>query len=404
MMNQFFTVRQTVKYILLHRIFIIVSSLMISSLIGCEPFADSQDYTESRGMIFRAQTLDNVSTPSINPDGSTSLRVMTWNIKYGAARIPFWFDCWGDRVQLTREEVEQNLGEIAALINEIKPDILLLEEIELNSRRSAYMNMVQRLLDQTELNYGAYFSTWDSRYIPSEGLGRMNLGNAILSTFPIVDSVRIKQAERTDLDALTHPFYIKRAIGRAEIEIGEKSLAAFVVHTEAYDQDGTKQTQIEQIFKQVSDETLPFLLGGDFNELPPTAIQREAFNDERTSPVCGEDFAQPPYTPEKMNPFYNEFSPWVTLDEYGTTAEEQSRFFTHSVLGPDEVNELNETVTWNRTLDYLFGNKGSEWEAGAVFQRSGQEFPSKMGQERLVSNPEVLSDHAPVFGIWRVTL
>ena len=50
---------------------------------------------------------------------------------------------------------------------------MMAEEIEVNSRRSAYYNMVQGILDNTKLNYGAYMQTWKSRYIAAEGLGRM---------------------------------------------------------------------------------------------------------------------------------------------------------------------------------------------------------------------------------------
>jgi len=63
--------------------------------------------------------------------------VMAWNVKYGAGRIDFWFDLWGDRVQMSEVEVQANLRGIYDLIEEVDPDILMTEEIEINSRRSA---------------------------------------------------------------------------------------------------------------------------------------------------------------------------------------------------------------------------------------------------------------------------
>lgn len=333
----------------------------------------------------------------------TPLRVMAWNIKYGAARVPFWFDCWGDRVQMTRDEVDAHLADLTALIREVNPDVLLTEELEVNSRRSAYVDMIERILAETDLQYAAYFGTWDSRYIPSEGLGRMNLGNAIFSRYPIVDAGHVRQADRTDQDAVTAAFYIHRTIGRAELALSDSQHAAvYVVHTEAYDNDGTKQKQLDQIFETVSAETLPFLLGGDFNELPPSAVHTEHFLDERETALCSEDFAQPPYTPEKMAPFFDAFAPAIPLERYGTTEEAQRRFFSHSVLGPDEVNDRGEAGFWNRTLDYLFAGAGADFapDSGDVLQVAGQ---SVGGQPPvLVSDPLRLSDHAPVFGLWRV--
>ncbi len=370
---------------------------------SCEPLYDSLDFDRQEVLVFRAQ---DVVEPG-DPGDPARLRVMAWNIKYGAGRIPFWFDCWGDRVSMTEDEVRANLAALEDLVNEMQPDILMTEEIEINSRRSAYVNMVSSLLKNTGLNYAAYFRSWVSRYIPSEGLGRMDLGVAIFSRYPIRFAERIRQPDRTDLDALTEAFYIHRVIGRAEIEIRPgQTVAAYVVHTEAYDEDGTKQRQIQQIFDEVQSETYPFVLGGDFNELPPTAVRVDGFPDERSRAVCGDDFDQPPYTPEVMQPFYDTLVPFITLARYGTTEAEQSRYYSHSVLGPDDVNEQGEPGFWNRTLDYLFAAPGTTWQPGStdVLQVAGQRVGDATGiGPVLVSDPLELSDHAPVFGVWEVT-
>ena len=225
------------------------------------------------------------------------------------------------------------------------------------------------------------------------------------------------QADRRDLDPITKPFYLHRAIGRAEIKLSaDQSIAAYVVHTAAYDQDatdtedGTKVKQLKQIYDVVTAEELPFVLGGDFNELPPTAAKTESFPDERTTPVCGEDFEQPPYTPEAMSRFYEALNPWISLDRYGITEPEQSRYYTHTVLGMDEVNEFGEAVTWNRTLDYLFSSPETTWVNGStdVLQYRDQQVgvADEMGVYPLnwviENDPLQLSDHAPVFGIWEV--
>jgi len=392
--------------------FALALALALSLLAaGCEPLADPQDFTTDEAVRMRARALTPASpTPTEGAPGGVALRVMAWNIKYGAARLPFWFDCWGDRTVMTAAEVGAHLEQLYALIREADPDVLMLEEVEVNSRRSAYINMVQEILDHTELNYAAYFETWDSRYIPSEGLGRMHLGNAILSRYEITRATRVRQRDRTDLDALTAPFYIKRAIGRAALRVGGGEVAAFVVHTEAYDEDGTKAAQIKQIKEVLDAEPLPFVIGGDFNELPPTAARLRGFPDERATALCSDEFDQPPYTPEVMAPFFSALSPWLPLARFGDTEEEQARLFTHSVLGPDEENEEGAPGDWNRTLDYLFASPGSAWRAGGsdVLQRAGQ----RVGVVRagdpdalawtLAADPLRLSDHAPVFGIWEV--
>ena len=107
-----------------------------------------------------------------------------------------------------------------------------------------------------------------------------------------------------------------------------------------------------------------------------------------------------------MQPFYDTLKPWVTLSRYGETQEQQARFYTHSILGPDEVNEKGEAGDWNRTLDYLFASSETQWVEGTtdVLQYSGQvigDDPTVLNWTLNV-NPLEISDHAPVFGIWEV--
>ena len=398
----YFEVKPLIRIISLMIFWGMFSSLTLS---GCEPLALSSDELAKESPRFRADQI-------VEPEGDGKrVRVMAWNIKYGAMRAPFWFDCWGDQVVLSAKQVEQNMEELYGMIREADPDILMVEEIELHSRRSAYYDMVQGILDHTDLNYGAYYETWHSRYIPSEGLGRMSLGNAIFSKYPITKSTKIAQDDREDLDSVTRIFYIHRSIGRAEIMLPDDvQVAAYVVHTEAYDEDGTKARQINQIYDVVSTEALPFVLGGDFNELPPTAAQIQNFPDERSTAVCGDDFDQPPYTPDVMSPFYVGLHPWIESDRYGSTELEQSRYYTHSVLGSEEVNERGKTGRWNRTLDYLFASASTQWVTGTtdVLQHTDQQvgLPDAEGvyplNWSLDADPMSLSDHAPVFGVWEV--
>lgn len=382
------------------------AALVLASLTACEWVADPMSYTREEVPRFKAKA--EHPAPPANP---TALKVMAWNVKYGACRVDFYFDFWGDRTQLTTTEVNDCLTKIAALIREYDPDVLITEEIEVGSKRSAHVDMVRFLLENTNLQYGMYAATWDARYVPSDGVGRVNLGNAIHSRYPIVKAERIRQADRTDQDPLTATFYLKRGVARAELDLGGgRTVAIYGVHTEAYDQDGTKQKQIKQLYDLAKAETLPWMMGGDFNELPPVCDERadagtpegcdgklrlKGFLDERASSM-GSQFEQPPYTPSVMKPFYDDFSSSITLARYGVGDAAQQRYFTHSVLGPDGKNDEMPPVAgnWNRTLDYLFIRKTDAWRDTDVVQGPG---PFGITQDALR-----LSDHAPVVGTWEL--
>ncbi len=366
-------------------------------LTSCEWGWNDEKFDREEVPRFKAHA--DHPAPVANP---TKLKVMAWNVKYGACRIDFWFDFWGDRTQMSLTEVNDCLTKVAALIREYDPDILMTEEIEVDSKRSAYVDMVRFFLENTNLRYAMYGETWDARYVPSEGVGRINLGNAIFSRYPITKAERIRQVDRTDQDAITAAFYIHRAISRAEIDLGDRTVVAYAVHTEAYDNDGTKQKQIQQIYDTLKAETMPWVAGGDFNELPPVCdetvagdcdgkLRLSGFLDERAS-AKGTEYEQPPYTPSVMKKYYDDFTPLITLARYGVGEDAQRPFFTHSVLGPDEKNDDGVPGWWNRTLDYLFVRPGETWTDSDVLQQ-----PGRLG---IVGDPSRLSDHAPVVGTW----
>ena len=67
------------------------------------------------------------------------------------------------------------------------------------------------------MNYGVYASMWEVQFVPSDGLGRVNTGNAILSKWPLSEAERIQLSLRGDQDALTKAFYVRRNVLKAVV-------------------------------------------------------------------------------------------------------------------------------------------------------------------------------------------
>ena len=168
--------------------------------IACEMPATSFDDQENAIYFEKAQKV-NASQPD------SIIKVMTWNIRFGIGRGPWFGDACGYKVIYSANEIMNNLKLIAEKINLVKPDILLLQEVDIKSTRSAYINELSWLLDNTYFNYAAYGSQWKAQFIPSDGLGRMDEGNAILSRWPISDAIRIQLALRTDQSTAERYFY-----------------------------------------------------------------------------------------------------------------------------------------------------------------------------------------------------
>lgn len=339
-------------------------------LYALDPFQAHFDEVES------ATYYDARRKTRATPPGE-SVTVMTWNIKFGGGRIDFWFDGHGDRVILRDWEVLAHLEGVAAKINQVDPDILLLQEVDVDSKRVAYIDQMQWLLDHTKLNFGVYASQWRARLVPTRGLGRIDMGIGILSKYPIDDGQRLALPQMTTQDKLTRYFYLKRAVLTARVDVPHSGGVHVVnTHTEAFSTAGTKERQIE-LFKSELDriDAAGGLVvgGGDLNALPPGTQKRHDFDDVV---AAGTDFDASDYRSDEgcMTPLYETYEPAVPLDEY---RRDNKPHFTHSTSG---------NYFWSRKLDYLFCN--GRFVDGATMTHQDE----KRGGMKTMK----LSDHAPL--------
>jgi endonuclease/exonuclease/phosphatase family metal-dependent hydrolase len=324
--------------------------------------------------------------PAARPAAADTLLVMTWNIRFGAGRTPWFGDGCGDRVIFSEGEIVRSLSGIAREINRLRPDILLLQEVDVRSKRSAYIDQVQWLLDHTYFDYASYASMWEAQVVPSDGLGRINTGQAVLSRWPITESERIQLPLRGDQDALTRYFYLRRCILKTLIAPpGAEAFYALDVHLDAFSTDGTKKRQIDRVKEELDNlagSGAAFVAGGDFNLIPPGSDSTD-FCIEDECP--GESFHRPGdnplhkegsyFTPEVtwLQALYDAYAPSVPLEKY---LADQERYFTST---PDRNG------FWNRKIDHLFTN--SAW------------VPASDSTHRDILD---LSDHVPVSARWRL--
>jgi len=354
-------------------IFLLLLPLLFPVFNSCEPLATGFDDVENAVMYSKTLKV----TPPL-PD--STLKVMTWNIRFGIGRQPWFGDACGDNTVFKKEEVMPGLEAVVARINEVKPDILFLQECDIKSNRTAYIDELQYILDNTYFNYAAYVSEWKAEFIASDGLGRMDMGQVILSAWPITDAKRINLALRGDQAGIINYFYLHSCIITGRIKIpGFKEIPLLNIHASAFATDDTKKKHYEE-FKTELDKLDAageyFIAGGDLNELPPGSDSTDfCFED-----MCpGESFHQPgddpqhkagsDYSPETdwLTPIYTAYKCAFPLNEYLLN---QPAYFTHTTR-PEHA--------WDRTLDYLFTN--NRWRTGSA--KTHQEFFNE-------------SDHAPV--------
>ncbi len=339
--------------------------------VACAPLAGH--YPERAE--YPVREAEELSTASPDP---TSLRVLTWNIKFGGARVDFFFDGWGDRVHMTTAEVTEHMDDIVKLINDVHPDLLLTQEVDIGSKRSAYLDQVDHILNGTGMNYAAWVPVWESIYIAEEGLGPMQMGQAVFSRHPITFNERISLEPIEDQDALTQFFYLDRCIQRVTVDLGAAQIEVLNNHPDAYATDGTKERQIDDIIAEAAAIDGPLLVGGDFNAVPPGTLNLTDFADN--APVSGPGYEMVTYEEEGdllLEELYEAYTPAISLAAY--QVDDQEPFFTHSI---------SSEVFWNRKLDYLFAK--TSWSEAQTVQSFG---------DGVEIDPMDLSDHAPVFGL-----
>ena len=354
---------------------LVLAGLAIVILTGTDWWVRHHNHLESA---------ERYISPGASPAPSKdTLVVMTWNIKFGGARIDFFFDCYGDRVVMTETEVLQNLAGLLQKIRQVNPDILLIQELDRFSKRSAYVDMLKYIADSAGLPYAGYASQWDIQYLPKKGLGRINSGNAIFSRWPIDTAIRLPLPLVKSYPWWYREFYLRRNLLIARVQHPQiPNLWVINTHLEAYVPypDSTRYFQI-QILKKLLDSLSQagavWIAGGDLNTVPPGTKKLKDFDDNACKDV-DPTFVADDYTREVdwLRPFYQDYREVIPLEVYQAREED---FYSHTVNGRG---------WWNRRLDYLFTN--GHWIDGMVHQDS-----TRGGMETFP-----LSDHAPVVGRW----
>jgi endonuclease/exonuclease/phosphatase family metal-dependent hydrolase len=355
-------------------LFILLCTL---TLTGCDPFRTKFEDTENAAYFHRETIL-----PA--PAPVDTLVVVSWNIRFGAGRIPLFYDGRGERYNMTKAEVEANLDHLCAKIVELDPDILLLQEVDVESKRTAYVNELTYILAQTHLNYSVFAAMWKADYVPSDGIGRINFGSAILSKWPLTHAVRIALPTRTDQSALEDYFFLHRNILKASLAIpGHPDLQILNMHAETFGTDGTKKKHLD-IFKEEADKITAaggfFVGGGDFNEIPPGSPLWKNFPDD----VQNSRFGNDDYTGQEtwMNNIYSSYESAIPLAKFQSNPS-----LYYSFTGDPQG-------FWCRTLEYLFTN--SKFRAGEILQTN------QLPNSRAGISTMPLSDHAPYYSVLEV--
>lgn len=250
-------------------------ALCVAILIASGPSASSHSGIIERG------------APS--PFDGGTLTVMTWNIGYASGMEN------NKGNVLTPADITANLDTIAAAIRRNGADVVALQEVDFDSRRSHGIDELRYLQEKLDFPFAAYVLNWNKRYVPfpigldfKKHFGRVRSGQAVLSRAPIAENAVDYLAKPFNRPFWYNMFYISRAVQRVKLLVAGRELDLYNVHLEAF-HTGTRMQHAKQLREIMKARGFAEgFVAGDFNALPPGAARLSGFADEPESDFTGD--------------------------------------------------------------------------------------------------------------------
>ena len=204
------------------------------------------------------------------------LRILSWNIGYAGLgkESDFFMDGGKNSRSADNATVNRYLSGIRATVEAEEPDVVLFQEVDVNSGRTYGIDETTSLLMNTgvhALNYSCPFVP-----VPFPPIGRVNSG-----LFTTTD-YRIERAERVSLPCpFSWPLRIanlKRCllVSYLPVEGSDSRLVLVNLHLEAYDDGEGKIAQTNQLREFILAEYEKgnyVIAGGDFNQTFPGSLE-----------------------------------------------------------------------------------------------------------------------------------
>ena len=220
-----------------------------------------------------AGSVEETSSVAAKEDIKEPLRIVSWNIGYGALgdNADFFMDGGKGVKTADRARVQENMNGIIGELQALEPDAILLQELDRDSMRSSHIDETALLQEAFPQMVSSFANNFRVAFIPYPipPIGKVDSGLLTLSALPVT------QAERIQLPCpFSWPVRIanlKRCvmIDRVPLEDG-RELVLINLHLEAYDsgEGKEKQTQmLAQILNEEAQKGNPVIAGGDFNQI-----------------------------------------------------------------------------------------------------------------------------------------
>lgn len=190
---------------------------------------------------------------------------------------PCWPGLWPARaIRVVNWNIERGLrlGEITKFIVSQNPDLLTLQEVDLNARRTRHLNVAEEIARRLNMNY--VFAREFEELTQGSPASPAYHGQATLSRWRITNPRIIRFRHQSDFWRprwflpRTSPFQ-ERLGGRialaTQVEFGGRQLAVYNLHLESRGDNRLRLAQFDEVLRDAEryDFRFPVLIAGDLN-------------------------------------------------------------------------------------------------------------------------------------------
>ncbi len=289
--------------------------------------------------------------------------ILIWNIGYAGlgSDMDFFYD-GGEKMRTTKKRAGKNFQNILTDLRKApNPDFILLQEVDINSKRSFNKNQVEAI--KTNMDPYNWFFAYNYRvnFVPiplGNPLGKVESGILSGSLYEPIRATR--HSYKGNFPWPKDIFMLDRCFLSLEylLPAGD-TLFIINTHNTAYDEGGIRQTQMHQLkdwIKKHDNGQNKLIIGGDWNQLPPE----------------------------------------ISLNQFGTTPK--IKIYEPKKIPPDFLPEgwklvFDAATPTNRGLDTLYHDKSYKTIIDFFATSSGIE-PIEVKTHSL---DFISSDHQPVY-------
>jgi endonuclease/exonuclease/phosphatase family metal-dependent hydrolase len=219
---------------------------------------------------WRPRAVESIPVPDLPGRLPDTIRILCWNTGYAGLGddMDFFLD-GGTRTRTSAERTAENLEAIAGFLASADADIILLQEVDRNSRRSFHTDQLEVYQQALPGYLGWYALNYRSPFVPvplAAPLGRVESGVAIFSRIDPVQVVRHQYDSRFPFPERL--FNLKRCWLAAEFRTAQGTpLWISVTHNTAYDPGEMRSVEMRQLYDWLGERGAS-ITGGDWNQNP----------------------------------------------------------------------------------------------------------------------------------------